>query len=342
MRGQHDGDLDMTTGLIPLFIVAFLLSAGVTFAMVRQAKSFGLLDAPGKHRSHAEVTPRAGGVGIAAALVAVLASLVGASEVVSPTFLYALLAGVLLVAGIGLADDRVALPAWPRLLVHLVAAGLVAVAGTAPGDWLLVAIVALGIAWSINLHNFMDGSNGLLAGQAAIVLGALTYAAGFDLLVAALCGAGAAATFGFVPFNFPRARIFLGDVGSGTLGLVIGIGVWLAHARGLLPLPAGLVLVSAFLIDATLTLGVRIATRQRFTERHREHLYQYLLRSGASHARVAALYWAWTAAAAWLALFVMRPLPLLQEWRIAAAVAAAGVTIWFLARAFLRRRLRED
>jgi UDP-N-acetylmuramyl pentapeptide phosphotransferase/UDP-N-acetylglucosamine-1-phosphate transferase len=332
----------MTTGLTALFLVAFALSAGVTFAMVRQARSFGLVDAPGKHRSHAEVTPRAGGVGIAAALVAVLASLVGAEEVVAAKFLYALFAGVLVVAGIGLADDRVALPAWPRLLAHLLAAGVIAWAGTASGDWLAVAIVALALAWSINLHNFMDGSNGLLAGHAALVLGSLTYAAGADLLLVALCGAGAAAAFGFLPFNFPRARIFLGDVGSGVLGLAIGVGIWLAHARDSLPLPAGLVLASAFVLDASLTLGLRIATRQRFIERHREHLYQYLLRSGSSHAVVAALYWAWTAAAAWLALFVMRPLPMQQEWTIAAAVGAAGATIWVLARMFLRKRLRED
>ncbi|HET7842615.1 MAG TPA: hypothetical protein VFL14_00580 [Xanthomonadales bacterium] len=331
----------MGSALIPLYLVALALSAAITYGMVHWSWRWGLVDQPGEHRSHDTVTPRGGGIGIAAALVAVLAAFAGADELLSIQFLLALLAGVMLVAGIGLADDRLALPAWPRLLVHLLVAGAIAWTGLPGGDWLAIAIVALGIAWAINLHNFMDGSNGLLAGHAAIVLATLAYAATFDLLVAGLCGAAAAAALGFLPFNFPRARIFLGDVGSGVLGLAIGVGIWQAHERAVMLLPAGLVLASGFLFDATATLVVRIVRRERFAQRHREHLYQWLVRSGWSHTAVALAYWAWTAACAGIALFLMRPLGLHMQWNVALVVLAAATAIMAFAKLALRRRLRE-
>lgn len=332
----------MSAGIVPMYVIAFALSAAITFAMVQWGTRLGLVDEPGEHRSHDVATPRGGGVGIAAALIAVFAAFAGADEVVAPRMLLALLLGVVFVAGIGLADDRAALPPWPRLVVHLLVAAGVAWAGSYGDNRIAIVVFALGIAWSINLHNFMDGANGLLAGQAALVLGALAWVAGEDVFLAAFCGAGAAAALGFLPFNFPRARIFLGDVGSGVLGLLIGVAVWQAHARGTLALPAGLVLASGFVLDATFTLLWRIATGQRFWQRHREHLYQYLLRSGRSHVLVAAIYWAWTVAAAVLALRVMPPLELRLQWWLAAAVAGTGAILWALARMLLRGRLRES
>jgi hypothetical protein len=103
----------------------------------------------------------------------------------------------------------------------------------------------------------------------------------------------AAAAAGFLPLNFPRARIFMGDVGSGVLGLLIGIAVlWQMSAPGT-ALASGLVLCSAFVTDATLTLVSRMARGRRWYSAHREHLYQWLARSGFSHAGVVALYMGW-------------------------------------------------
>ena len=332
----------MSGGLVWLTLVAFVLSAGTTVAMMKAGTRLGLLDEPGAHRSHDSTTPRAGGVGIAAALVAVLAAFLGASDVVEPRFLYAVLAGVIVIAGIGLADDRLSLPSWPRLFVHLLVATAVAWSGSEHGAWLAIAVVALALAWSINLHNFMDGSNGLLAGQAALVLGAFAWVAGWELFIAAFCGAGAAAALGFLPFNFPRARVFLGDVGSGVLGLAIGVAVWQGERRALLPLAWGLVISSSFVIDATLTLLWRIARRERFTERHREHLYQYLVRAGWAHWAVALAYWSWTIVAVLLVFGPLRPLDGAQRWQAAGAVYAVGAILWLAARSALRNRLRES
>lgn len=329
------------SAMIPLYLVAFAMSAAITYGMQHWSWKLGTVDSPGEHRSHDTATPRGGGIGIAAALVALLAAFAGADDVVTPRFLAALLVGMVAIAGVGFADDRLALPAWPRLLVHLVVAGAIAWTGGAAGSSLYLAVVVLALAWSINLHNFMDGSNGLLAGHAAIVLATITACAGFDLLVSAMAGVAAAATLAFLPFNFPRARIFLGDVGSGVLGLVIGVAIWQAHVRGVMTLPAGLVLASAFFLDATTTLLGRVVTGQRFAERHRDHLYQWLLRAGWSHVAVALAYWAWTLACAGLVLFVMRDMPLGHQWLVAQLVLYVAMPIIVFVRIWLRPRLRE-
>ena len=158
----------------------------------------------------------------------------------------------------------------------------------------LFCIAWLGCIWSINLHNFMDGINGLLATQAVFVcstLGVLCLTSSPPH--ALVLFAWAAAALGFLPFNFPRARIFMGDVGSGTLGLMIAVGVlWQIAARHTAP-SSGLIACSVFVTDATCTLLSRMLAGRRWYSAHREHLYQWLVRSGFSHAAVVMLYLCW-------------------------------------------------
>jgi UDP-N-acetylmuramyl pentapeptide phosphotransferase/UDP-N-acetylglucosamine-1-phosphate transferase len=181
----------------------------------------------------------------------------------------------------------------------------------------------------------MDGINGLLTAQAAFVfamiwlLGLLGLEHGLDGVPAIL----AAACLGFLPFNFPRARIFLGDVGSGALGLLVAAALWWAVLREPRWIAAGLLLVSAFAIDATATLLQRFWRGRRWYSAHREHLYQWLVRSGGSHARVVSYYMAWN-------LLLAAPLALLvaTSRSVAAAVTAvvltyaAGIVLWCRAR----------
>ena len=163
---------------------------------------------------------------------------------------------------------------------------------------LLLVLIGLGV-WSINLHNFMDGIDGILATQAIFVL--TRARAGCALAIAhnphsLQIGLFAAATLGFLPFNFPRARIFMGDVGSGALGLVIFVAaVWQYFSGASAPMSA-LVVGSAFVTDATCTLLSRMAGGKRWYEPHREHLYQWMTRTGMSHARVTLFYMAWNLA----------------------------------------------
>ncbi|HVH36312.1 MAG TPA: hypothetical protein VM847_19605, partial [Tahibacter sp.] len=230
----------MDAWLIPL---AALICALVAEAAIRYAHRRRLLDQPGRRRSHVLPTPRGGGIGIVVAATVVLALALRPAQ---PLPAVLLMPGLVLVAGIGWWDDHRPLRALTRLAVHLAAGVLLAAAlwfwsagGDATGGWViprsdlpawvglaLAAVIVLGSAWSINLHNFMDGINGLLTAQSAFVFamialaGALGLPHGLGTVPAAL----AAACLAFLQFNFPFARIFLGDVGSGEP-------VWFRHYR---------------------------------------------------------------------------------------------------------------
>lgn len=332
--------------LVPVALLAASTAALAAAAVASRGQRW-LLDAPGPQRSHAQPTPRGGGLGIALVLAALgLGVWAGALDGVSARAGAALSLAFLLVGAVGLWDDLKALPRWPRLLAHVVAAVLVAwvaredappaaLAATAAG----AALVVAGLAWSINLHNFMDGIDGLLATQCAFVLGASVLLMAPAPTLAQLLGiAGTAAVLGFLPFNCPRARVFLGDVGSGPLGLLVGTVAVLAAGNARLPLAASLVLASAFVVDASLTLASRIVRGRRWYTRHREHLYQWLARSGRSHARVVAVYALWNLL---VALPVAAAIPRVGAgagWALAGAVYAAGAATWIVAKRRLSRR----
>ena len=140
----------------------------------------------------------------------------------------------------------------------------------------------------------MDGIDAILAAQSIFVFSALAFlCAHAGEAHAGQIAVFAAATIGFVPFNFPRARIFMGDVGSGVLGLLIAVAVIWQMSTPLTALTSGIILCSAFVTDATCTLLSRMLRGRRWYSAHREHLYQWLARSGFSHAGVVALYMGW-------------------------------------------------
>lgn len=332
-----------TDTAVLLHPVALALAAGIaavgTAIAIAYARRRNLVDAPGARRSHRVATPRGGGIAIVAATVLVgLAPLLARDSTAWASTLLALVA----VAAIGWLDDHRPLPALPRLAVHLVAAGLVVFAMPFPTAW-GSAIAILAIAWSVNLHNFMDGIDGLLAMQAAFVLTALAFAlASVGALAPAHAAATAgAATLGFLGFNAPRAKIFMGDVGSGALGLLVGAASLWAVRTGALDLPGVLVLGSAFTIDATATLVSRAVRGRRWWSAHREHLYQWLARSGGSHARVVLAYLGWNVLIVLPALALARVAGpgSVYSWIVAAVVHALGLAIWFAGK---RRLLRRD
>lgn len=319
---------------------ALLVAAAATELAIRYALRRQMLDLPGQRRSHRIPTPRGGGIAI---VVAVL----GCALPLLPLPLasrWLLAAAVVAVAGIGWWDDHSPLSARARLAVQAPAAlGLAwllwssAAALNLPLP-LVIAVavfVVLSTLWAINLHNFMDGINGLLTLQAAwifamlAVLGAIGLPHGLGAAPAVM----AAACLGFLPFNFPRARIFLGDVGSGALGLLVAAVLWLALLRDLRWAGIGLLLGSTFFIDATATLLSRFWRGRRWYSAHREHLYQWLVRSGRTHAQVVSYYMAWN-------LLLVAPLALAAAQKdsvwpglgAAAAVYAAGVLVWCRAR----------
>jgi UDP-N-acetylmuramyl pentapeptide phosphotransferase/UDP-N-acetylglucosamine-1-phosphate transferase len=278
-------------------VLAFISAFLVVRAAIAYAHRRGMLDAPGHRRSHRMPTPRGGGIGIVvgvllgmpAALLMLPAS-PGVGRVVAFTV------ATVAVAGIGWLDDHGSLPIRPRLLIQVLATlgfSLVLCLGQASLWW--AAPLLLAGVWCLNLHNFMDGIDGLAAQQAmffGVATALLAYTGGEDAVAGAALALAAACT-GFWWFNRSPARIFMGDVGSATLGFIVFALTGLLWAHDTAWLWPELILSSAFVIDATLTLLVRMLRGARWYTPHREHLYQWLVRRGASHRRVAAGYLVW-------------------------------------------------
>lgn len=319
--------------LIIAALPGFAISVALTFAALAYARRRGLLDQPGKRRSHVLPTPRGGGVGIVfAALLAGLPAWYGLGGP-KPGIgeLASVAVAVAAVALIGWRDDHAPLPVLPRLAVHL-GASLLAVAlilASSPMTgvrlaWLLPVLVLLMVG-SINAHNFMDGIDGILGQQGLFVM------AGYAVMAVAIGATGtaglavatAAGCLGFLFFNRPPARIFMGDVGSGALGMLIAIVAILVVQWQPAMLWACLILPSAFLVDSGLTLLRRFGGGQRWYTPHRQHLYQWLVRVKWSHARTDVAYMTWN-------LLVAAPLAWLA-WRWPAHGAAFCVVAWLAA-----------
>ena len=334
----------MITGVAATAALGAAVSWGVV-ALVRDAAvRRGLLDVPNARSSHATATPRLGGLGIIAATLVALA--------VGPVLLgleggasLKLVALGMVVAAVSLIDDLRGLPALARLVVHL-AAGAAAVAMLGPLDIAAAigladppsalalnrGLTVLWIAGFMNAFNFMDGIDGIAAGQGAVA-GAAIAVLGWLLEVppAMLLGlALAAACLGFLPHNWSPATIFMGDVGSAFVGFLLATAPLVPPAHQDAPigvLPFALI-VWPFLFDTTLTFIRRAARGENVLAAHRSHLYQRLTQAGWSHARVAALY---TALAAVTAVLVASPPAQGRTSTTIILVAAAGaVGLWSL------------
>ena len=335
-------------------LAAAALSAVATWFAIGYARRRRLIDEPGIRRSHSEPTPRGGGIGMVIAAL-VCACLPALARPVSSRFAApALIGAIAIVAAVGWLDDHRGLPARWRLAAHCLAAivfllpvilPLVLVPAAvemrfsvgAPLVWASLLAVVIAIVWFINLHNFMDGIDGLLAAQAIFVFAALALLCSFASEPhAGQIAVFAAAVVGFLPFNFPRARIFMGDVGSGTLGLLIAIAVLWQMSAPRIAIASGILLCSAFVTDATCTLVSRILRGRRWYSAHREHLYQWLARSGFRHSGVVAIYMAWNLVVvvpvvAWINRTAESPMSIDSagtEWTATAAVYASGVIVW--------------
>lgn len=284
-------------------LMAALISIAATAGLARgRWPLLQVLDHPNSRSLHARPVPRSGGLAVLAGWLAALlliAGLVG----MRPELGWLTLA-VVLVGAVSFWDDRHDLSTRSRLLVHLLAAALLWLGGLRwdllglPGplvplpSWLALPLTLLYLTWMINLYNFMDGMDGLAGTMSAVGFGALAWLglAGGDLLYATTCAAVSAAAAGFLTANLPPARIFLGDVGSSSLGLLAGgLTLWGASAE-LFPLWIGWLIFSPFIVDATWTLLRRAVQRERFWEAHRSHHYQRLVLAGWGHRRT--LGWA--------------------------------------------------
>ena len=319
----------LATGLAAIVVSAL----GAAWAL-GHARRHGLIDRPGGRRSHFVATPRGGGIGIVIAGLGCLVAM--ALDGGGQAHFGLVAAGFVLVAGIGWLDDHRPLPAWPRLLVHALASMLLAVAlwlgGAGVAACLAGFVLALGL---INAWNFMDGIDGLASSQALLCGLAFALLPGF--VAPALGIALAGACLGFLPFNFPRARLFLGDVGSGALGFLVASLVAIGFASSpLLDWPLLLLAPLAMLVDSSLTLLWRMRRGDRWWQAHAEHAYQRWSRSK-GHATVTLAYALWTLAVIGVMLSARSRPGSTGVVLVLACVTAATLGWWWLHRQFARQ-----
>ena len=329
---------------IVLAIVAFVVSFVCVRLVERHARWLRLLDVPNDCSSHREPRPRGGGVGIVIGVAVALAGAAAAAVTLGPA-LPVLLGAAYLLALLGLWDDVRTLGIWPRLLIQTLAAvivvatlgGLERLPLPPPADVPLgVAGVAVAVLWLVgvtNFFNFMDGVDGLAAGQAVISLGVLAGrpdpAAGVAIVVVA-------ATAAFLPRNWSPARIFLGDVGSSFLGFLLAGLPFAVSPGSRSPLVFAVAIsLTLFLLDPVATLVVRRRRRAVIGAAHRDHAYQQLVTPGGPHAAaVTTLLGVGLALAVLAALAHQRPM---LAWPTVVVALVAFLIEWQVAD---RRRLR--
>lgn len=277
-----------------LFAVA-LLSFALTGWLRRYAIAKALMDLPNSRSSHTTPTPRGGGVAIVCSFLVGMGWLYGSNLVDGATFA-AVLGSGLLIAIVGFMDDRGHIPARWRLLGHFCAAAwaIYSLGGFPPVilagvevslGWVGSAFAIIYLMWLLNLYNFMDGIDGIATVEAMCAcfgMCALYWISGHAQLMWAPLFLGGAAT-GFLIWNFPPAKIFMGDAGSGFLGIILGIlSLQAAHVDSRL-LWAWLILLGVFIVDATYTLFRRLIRGDKVYEAHRSHAYQFASRLHGGH-----------------------------------------------------------
>ena len=282
-----------------LFILSLLFGTATLTYCVKSYALRHLLDIPNDRSSHSVATPRGGGVAIVVAVLVAVCLMYSTANLSVP-LAGALLWGGLLVASIGFIDDHRPVIAPVRLFVHFLAVvWCVWLLGPIPpinvgfGSWNLgifgTSIAIVFLVWFLNLVNFMDGIDGLAAVEvisvsaiAALLLASRSgYTTVFWLLVAISSAVG-----GFLTLNWPPAKIFMGDAGSGFLGFVLGAVAWASIAFGQLSVWVWLILVGTFVCDASVTLFRRWRRGEKIQMAHRSHAYQRLSRRLGSHVKV--------------------------------------------------------
>ncbi|MNJ17999.1 putative undecaprenyl-phosphate N-acetylglucosaminyl 1-phosphate transferase [compost metagenome] len=278
-----------------LFPIVLVISLLMTGALRRYAIAKSIIDVPNARSSHSVPTPRGGGVAIVIAfLLALVALTVAEGEDLS--VLLALAGAGALIAILGFMDDHGHIAARWRLLGHFVAAAWVLgwLGGLPPLEvfgltlnlgWFGAILAAVYLVWLLNLYNFMDGIDGIASIEAITVcLGAclLYWVAGVGHLVV-LPMLLAVAVAGFLFWNFPPAKIFMGDAGSGFLGIMLGALSLQAAWTSSQLFWCWLILLGVFIVDATFTLLRRLSRGDKVYEAHRSHAYQFASRQYGKH-----------------------------------------------------------
>ncbi len=289
-------------------VMALVFAWWITDVLCSPTSLPHLLDHPNERSLHDVPTPRSGGLAIILSIVVSLLIAASVFAVLRPSTAVLpkgfasgsvwIVGSMLLVCVVSFMDDHFGLPVILRFVVQMIAAGIIVVGvgltvssipipgvGTMPLGPLAVPVSAVFLVWMANLYNFMDGMDGFAGGMTTFGFGFLAYfgwRAGhpFMFLMATLV---AMSALGFLIHNFPPARIFMGDVGSITIGFLGGTLILLGLRDQLFELWVPIIIFSPFIVDATATLLRRAVRGEKIWEAHREHFYQRLVLSGWGH-----------------------------------------------------------
>jgi UDP-N-acetylmuramyl pentapeptide phosphotransferase/UDP-N-acetylglucosamine-1-phosphate transferase len=279
--------------MLMLYIIVFLLSCVLTWRIRVYAIRKSIMDIPNDRSSHTIPTPRGGGLALAIAWFAGLIYMYGIGKIDRNLF-YALFSGLPLTL-IGFADDIFNLKPAVRFLVQFVCAGLALFFLKGMGAievanlnlhffWLCTLLAFIAIIWSVNLFNFLDGIDGYISLE-VIFIGFAVFLLTGDSLGILL----ASATLGFLCWNWQKAKIFMGDVGSTLLGFTVAVLAIFHQNMQNLHIPVWLILTSVFWFDATITLFRRVKNKESLSQAHRKHAYQRIVQWGFSHQKTTLL-----------------------------------------------------
>jgi UDP-N-acetylmuramyl pentapeptide phosphotransferase/UDP-N-acetylglucosamine-1-phosphate transferase len=321
-------------------VAAALVSAAVTSA-IRPLLLRHALAKPNARSSHRIPTPQGAGIAVVTATLVIAGAVLAGVDTSYSSFPGAVFGATLFIAVVGFADDLKSIPVTTRLVLQAIAVGAILIA--ASGElrlvpalplWIERALLLLAGLWFVNLVNFMDGLDWMTAAEVVPVTAAIVVLGWFGelplataIVAAALCGA----MIGFAPFNRPVATIFLGDVGSLPIGLLLGWCLlqlaWQHHFAAALLLPL------YYLSDATATLLRRMMRGEPFWAAHRSHFYQRATDNGFSVLRVVSEVFLLNLVLAVLAIASTRlQSPAVEFWLIFAGAAAVAFSMYRFSR----------
>lgn len=276
-------------------LASFLSTYVLTYMFMKYALYKGVIDVPNHRSSHSQPTPRGAGVSVVIVFLCFI-SILSFQYEISNAYIFSLIFGAGIVAGVGFWDDLSHIPARWRFIIHAIAAVLsLSILPSLPGlpffdtviDLSLFAYLFYGVTlvWLLNLYNFMDGIDGIASVQAiTMLLGAATIIndqSWSQLLV--LLGASVA---GFLIWNWAPAKVFMGDSCSGCLGFTLGLLAIITASEELICIWSWLILYAVFVVDASVTLVRRVLNGNLWYEAHRSHAYQNAARKYRSHRAV--------------------------------------------------------
>lgn len=270
-----------------LYLIVFFSSFILTYLVKEIARRKALIDVPDERSSHTIPTPRGGGIAIAMVWFVSISFLFYFNKI-DKNLYYALLCGIL-VSVISFVDDLINLKALPRIIIQAIATvmALYFIGGLKRVDigfcvfentTILSIIAFLGILWFINLFNFIDGIDGYVATGSVFISLSVFFLFGDSLLLVF-----ALSILGFLFWNWQRAKIFMGDVGSTLLGFTIGVLAVYYQNANISSLLIWIMLTSVFWFDATITLYRRFRNKEKLSIAHKKHAYQRIVQAGFSH-----------------------------------------------------------